>query len=607
MQRCALWVVGLCISASLMFFSGAAHSRDRYLTLWDEAYPDSTSDDAICQLCHERGGGGNGWNSYGWSIRNAYFPNLASSGSSDTALRQALQDIAGITDGASSTFINEINANAQPGWRPGEVNQINFVSGSPTLISPPATLPCGLRIDEGDTDLTCSTTNPIPTGISAGPQVGLETVADGFTAPVAAVSEAGFGDDIFVVEQGGRIWRVSLRDGAKSLYLDFSSELVSNFGQLFAGSSFEGFDERGLLGFVFHPDFANNNKVYTYISSDHVENAAHFTTLTGGQDADHMSVVSEWVVVNPQSSNPQATAQREILIVDQPQFNHNGGMLAFGPEGNLFIALGDGGSANDTGDGHGSNGNGRDNTNPLGAILRIDVDTVAPANGRYGIPNTNPFVSGAGLDEIYVYGLRNPYRFAIEENASSGHDLFIGDVGQDAIEELNRVPLSDSGSNFGWNYKEGRFFFSVQNGSTFVSPNPPSGVMIPPLVDPLVQYDHNEGISVIAGFTYRGSAIPTLTGQYVFADWGRSFASPDGRLLLVNSSDQLRELRVPGGAGLHITGFGQDREGEIYVVGSQGFRVTDQGMGSLRKLVPQNDELCVPIKGRNNSFAVVCF
>jgi hypothetical protein len=320
-----------------------------------------------------------------------------------------------------------------------------------------------------------------------------------------------------------------------------------------------------------------------------------------------MTVVSEWIVVNPLSDSSVASAERELIIVDQPQFNHNGGMLEFGPEGNLFIALGDGGSANDEGDGHGSNGNGRDNLNPLGAILRIDVDTASPSNGRYTVPSNNPFVGKTGLDEIYVYGLRNPYRFSIETARSGSVDLYVGDVGQDAIEEVNRIPLSSAGANFGWNYKEGSFYFSVINGSTFITSNPPSGVVIPPLIDPVVEYDHEEGLSVIAGYLYQGTEISSLSGLYVFADWGRSFAKPDGRLFIINGNDQLRELSVEPDIDIHITGFGRDLSGELYVVGNRGFRVNDEGQGSLQKLVSaKNTEMCVPIKAKNNQVSLVC-
>lgn len=599
----------LIILSTLILHSAHSHARGEYLGWWADVYQNSTSDDAVCQLCHERGGGGNGWNRYGWSIRGAFIGNRLDP-SFDTlreAFQESLTEIQNITDGGTSTYLAEINANAQPGWRAGEVNLIRFREDPDKTISPPSTLPCALIIDAGDTELTCSTNNPIPSNIvKEGASVDLEVVADDFTAPVSAVSAPGQNGVLYVVEQGGKVWRVELNSGQKRLFLDFSNQLVSNYGQLFAGSSFEGFDERGLLGFAFHPDYATNNKVYTYISSDYVQGQAHFSTMPNGEPADHMSVVSEWLVVNPLSENSQASSEQELLIIDQPQFNHNAGMLKFGPQGYLYIAVGDGGGANDSAVGHGDNGNGRDNTNPLGAILRIDIDQVAPANGRYGIPASNPFVGSQGLDEIFVYGLRNPYRFTIETPNTGAAELYIGDVGQDAIEELNRIPLSSAGSNFGWNYKEGSFYFSVINNTTFVSPTPPNGVDIPPLVDPIAEYDHQEGISVIAGYRYQGDDISWLSGRYVFADWGRSFANPDGRLFFINGGGQLREFNTTKPIDIHITGFGRDQQGELYVVGNKGFTAIDQGKGSLQKIVSGEQELCVPIKAKNNRMAVVC-
>ncbi len=582
-------------------------ARDDYLQWWGEVYPSSDSDDSVCQLCHERGGGGNGWNQYGWSIRSAYFTNLMSSGNSEVALKQSLQDISSLSDGGSSTYIAEITAGTQPGWRSGEVNLIRFNGNPNETISPPATLPCGLKLDVQSDDVTCSTVNPISSDIlKDGVEVSLEMVADEFTAPVLALAAPDQPGSLYVVEQGGQVWRVHLESGAKQLFLDFSANLVSNFGQLFAGSSFEGYDERGMLGFAFHPNYASNRKVFTYISSDYVANTAHFSTRTGMEVPDHMTVISEWVVTNPLNSSSAASNERELLIVDQPQFNHNGGMLEFGPDGYLYIALGDGGSANDEGDGHGSDGNGRNNLNPLGSILRIDVDTPSPSNGRYAVPVGNPFVGQPGLDEIFVYGLRNPYRFSIENSNSTTPQLFIGDVGQDAIEEVNRIPLSAAGTNFGWNYKEGSFFFSVIDGSTFVSTTPPSGVSIPLLMDPIVEYDHEEGISVIAGYEYDGQAIPALSGTYVFADWGRSFARADGRLLFINQDDQLREFNVNPAIDIHITGFGKDLDGELYVVGNRDFRATAVGRGSLQKIVAADSEMCVPIKAKNERIALIC-
>lgn len=600
--RLILFVLGT------MLIANSASARDEYLGWWGDEYgATSDSNDAVCQLCHERGGGGNGWNRYGWLVRDLYILN-SSITDPEERLKTSLQDIEDLlsdpNNGGSASFVSEINAGAQPGWRNGNVNEIRFRDDTPTkTIAPPASLPCALLIDQADTERTCSTANPIPTQIPrANVTVGLKSIATGFRAPVAALAAPGEPESLYVVEQGGEVWRVVLATGEKHLFLDFSAELVSNYGNPIPG--FPGYDERGLLGFAFHPDYANNRKIVTYYSAPYVEGAAHFSTLPAETDADHMSVVSEWVVLNPLSLTPTAISERTILVVDQPQFNHNGGMLEFGPQGMLFIALGDGGNANDAGDGHGEDGNGRDNTSPLGAILRIDIDAVAPANGRYGIPPDNPFVGIQGLDEIYVYGLRNPYRFSLDMAAGNAFNLYIGDVGQDAIEEVNRIPSTAAGANLGWNYKEGSFYFSVIDGLTYVSETPPDGVVIPPLVDPVVEYDHGEGISVIGGYVYRGSAISELAGKYVFGDWGRGFGTPDGRLFVVDVNNTLRELRLEQALAMHVTGFGKGADNELYVVGSPDFVVTAD-TGSLKKIVPAQS-ICFPIKALNQALAIIC-
>ena len=596
-----LWV----IAALCALVAANASARNEYLEWWSEEYPSSSSDDSICQLCHERAGGGNGWNRYGWSIRSVYFVNLASSGNPETALKQSLQDISSISDGGSSTFIAEINANTQPGWRNGNVNIIRFVDESSSTISPPATLPCALQLDASSDERTCSTANPISSDIVTGTiTVEYETVAQGFTAPVAAISAPGEPQSMYVIEQAGLVKKVNLDSGDQREFVDFSAQVVANLGNLFGGA-FAGYDERGLLGFVFHPDYQSNGKVYTYISKDYIEGEAHFSTLGMGETPDHMSVVSEWIVINPNDLSSTATSERVLLVIDQPQFNHNGGMLEFDSNGHLLIAVGDGGAANDAGAGHGTDGNGRDNTNPLGSILRIDVDAIAPTNGRYGIPSENPFVAAAGVDEILFYGLRNPYRFTVD---GISNQIFIGDVGQDAIEEVNRIGLDQTGANFGWNYKEGSFFFSVIDGTTYVSESPPAGEILPTLVDPIVEYDHGEGLSVIGGYVYRGSDIPALNGRYVFGDWGRSFAQPDGRVFYIDQSDQLREFQADSPPNIHVTGFGRDSQGELYIVGSQGFRVTDDS-GFLKKIVPvqQDDEVCLPILATNGNVSLICF
>jgi glucose/arabinose dehydrogenase len=606
MLRFPGWAVRLLLVSLLSFvFSQIVLARDEYRGWWLEQYSaQSTSGDAVCQLCHERGGGGNGWNRYGWLVRGVF---LSSGDITDIEerLKASLLEVedrpTDPNDAGSPTFLQEIQANAQPGWRQDSNNRIRYVDDPDKFISPPASLPCALLIDAGDTERTCSTSNPIPTSIPSGASVKLTTVAAGFTAPVSAVSAPGEPESIYVVEQGGLVWRVNLASGAKQLFLDFSSKLVANYGNPIPG--FPGYDERGLLGFAFHPDYANNGKVITYISEDFQSGRAHFSTMPSGEDPDHQSVVTEWVVLNPLTAMPSAANERILMVVDQPQFNHNGGMVTFGPDGYLYIALGDGGERNDEGLGHGTEGNGQDTETILGTIARINSDAVAPSNGRYGIPLDNPFVSTAGLDEIYVYGLRNPYRFSVEPTTPGNFDLYIGDVGQDAIEEVNRVPSSNPGVNLGWNHKEGSFYFSVIDGTTYVSPTPPFGVSLPPMLDPIVEYDHEEGISVIGGYVYRGSKVSSLQGRYVFADWGRGFAN-NGRLFMVAAGNQLREIRVTNGVPMHITGFGKDHNQELYVVGSPDFVVS--AISGLLQRVEQEDDMCLPIKTRQETLALIC-
>ena len=261
--------------------------------------------------------------------------------------------------------------------------------------------------------------------------------------------------------------------------------------------------------------------------------------------------------------------------------------MAFGPDGFLYISLGDGGGADDAdgqpfigGDlvGHGPDGNGQDRSNPLGSVLRIDPQGSNSANGNYGIPASNPFVGQPGVEEMFAFGLRNPFRFAFD---TLNGDLWLADVGQNDIEEINIV---SSGDNLGWPLKEGSFFFD-NNGTldgfvTDVDPGVPAG-----LVDPVLEYDHDEGIAIIGGFVYRGNAIPGLQGAYICGD----YASPQtgrARLFAVRSGN-LIELRTPDGIidRINMTGFGQDASGEIYVMGNE-TGVPGGQSGVILRLVP---------------------
>jgi glucose/arabinose dehydrogenase len=381
-------------------------------------------------------------------------------------------------------------------------------------------------------------------------------IATGLTAPGEMASAPDGSGRLFVVEQNGRV-RV-LQNGTlqPGNFLDASSNLVTLR---------TGYDERGLLGLAFHPDFANPaaagyRKVYTY-SSEPVNGAADFT-VPNSSPFDNQSVLAEWTVSAADPNVVDPASRRVLMRIDHPQFNHDGGKIAFGPDRMLYIATGDGGQANDVGPGHNASiGNAADTSTVLGKILRVDVNGSNSANGKYGIPAGNPFVAGGGQKEIFAYGLRNPYRFSFAPNG----DLLAGDVGQNNIEEVDKIV---AGGNYGWNQKEGTFTFNPANGTVGASsPGAPAG-----LIDPLVQYDHDEGIAILGGFVYHGSLLPGLVGKYVFGDFSKSFSSPTGRLFYADlATGEIQEF-LYGAAdlplGLYLKGLGEGPDGELYLMGS---------------------------------------
>jgi glucose/arabinose dehydrogenase len=411
----------------------------------------------------------------------------------------------------------------------------------------------------------------ITTGVVS---VEVQAVATGLTSPVDLVSAQDGTGRLFIVEQPGRIKVLANGTVAPAAFLDVTTQIVNG-------------GERGLLGLAFHPGFANPSspgfrRFYTY-TTEPPTGPVDFTVAASSFD--NRSVVAEWQAssTNPNVADP--STRRDVLRINHPQSNHNGGKIAFRPsDGYLYIATGDGGSANDVGNGHTPNlGNGQDTANVLGKILRIDPlapsltpasADAASANGRYRVPATNPFFGAPGADEIYAYGFRNPYRFSFEPVADR---LIAADVGQAAIEEVDIV---ERGRNYGWNRKEGSFLFNPANGSVSPDPNPD-----PALVDPVLEYDHGDGISVIGGFVYRGSAVPALAGKYVFGEF-RSPATASGRLFYSDlASGVIEELRLgvnPRILGSLIKGFGQDANGEIYVLADSGGATGGQAL----KIVP---------------------
>ncbi len=602
----------------LMMHSPALALPD-FLTAWQSRYgavsPIDDNNITECQICHVSTNGGNGWNGYGWRIRQ-----LLNDGVTRPTIDEALIQ-AGVNDGdldeAGAFSITEIVNGHHPGWRDGNRNTHFFENGgTQTNQSPPSDI-----ANEIDLDPAPSLDDPIPAGISRGDlSVSLETVADGFISPLLAIPAPGVDDVLFVVDQVGIIWRVSLIDGSKTIFFDISKNSTRpegmNSGLVDVGNAgFGAFDERGLLGLAFHPDYASNGLFYTY-QSEELSGTADFSTMPEMAEANHQTVIAEWSNSAPLEPSASVT-KREVLRIDQPQFNHNGGMLAFDNDGLLYIALGDGGARDDEDltteepnnttrvrvVGHGS-GNGSDLSNPLGAILRIDPTARTSSNGQYGVPNSNPFDgSSTELAEIFAYGLRNPYRFSFDSETG---ELYAGDVGQGDIEEINII---EAGKDYGWNHKEGSFWFYPnfrQDG--YVSDEAPTPLPTG-LTDPALQYDHDEGISVTGGYVYRGSDVPELDGVYIFADWSKDFSQPLGRLFYSEDQSTIKEFRLAGQprVGLFITGFGQDSQGEVYVLGNT--RGVPLGRtGVLQKIVPavEEEQVCIPIKAANESVAVIC-
>jgi glucose/arabinose dehydrogenase len=333
-------------------------------------------------------------------------------------------------------------------------------------------------------------------------------LASGLDAPVFLTAPPG-DTRAFVVEQPGRI-RV-LRGGSvrPTPFLDITDRVRAG-------------GERGLLGLAFHPAYASNGLFFVYYTrSDGASRVARFEV---GADPDLADPGSESVV----------------LDVPQPFSNHNGGMMAFGPGGELFIALGDGGGAGDP------NGNGQDTDTLLGSLLRIDVDGAQP----YAIPPGNPFASGGGRPEIWALGLRNPWRFSID--VPTGR-IWIGDVGQDRAEEINRRSLADAGVNYGWSITEGSDCFQASTCDT-------DG-----LAAPFHSYDHDRGCSVIGGYVYRGDAAPALRGQYFFSDFCAGFLhSLDAAAV----APEPVEWATPELG--RVLSLGRDAAGEVYVLTAAG-------------------------------------
>jgi glucose/arabinose dehydrogenase len=314
--------------------------------------------------------------------------------------------------------------------------------------------------------------------------------------------------DIAVVltQHDGIVYRANLSDDSSepTVFLDVSDKLIADPG-----------NEEGLLGFAFAPDYETSREFYVYFSAGEPRRSVIERYRAEGDAADQDSA-------------------RIIMEIEQPFQNHNGGALEFGPDGMLYIALGDGGLGGDP-FGHGQN-----TETLLGSILRIDV----AGGGAYTVPPDNPFVNGGGAPEIWAYGLRNPWRITFDRQTG---DLWTGDVGQNEFEEINRVIR---GGNYGWNTVEGPECF-----------NPGENCDRTGLVEPRTWYGREDGISVTGGYVYRGEAMPQLDGWYVYGDFG------SGKVWAVDASADMGDALLLMESERPIASFAEDPEGELYIVG----------------------------------------
>ncbi|HII15088.1 MAG TPA: PQQ-dependent sugar dehydrogenase [Nanoarchaeota archaeon] len=398
---------------------------------------------------------------------------------------------------------------------------------------------------------------PAPSIESFG-EVGIKLIADGLASP----ADIAFPDDetgrLFVADRPGIVKLIN-SDGSvqDEPFLDITGRVASLSPS---------YDERGLLGIAFHQKFRENGRLYVFYNAE-LRNEA-----PAGWDSTIR--VSEFRANEPNKADP--ASERIIMELDKPYMNHNGGQIIFGPDGFLYVSTGDGGNANDVGTGHNAPiGNGQDTFSLLGKILRIDVDS-RNSGKEYGIPKDNPFSDGKeGLEEIYAYGFRNPWRMSFDEKGR----LFAGDAGQNLWEEIDLV---DKGGNYGWNIREGAHCFDINNADKSPETCASTGYRGEPLLEPVIEYPNANqkdglGRTNVGGFMYTGNAIPELRNKFIFADWSIGFINGDGTLFAAEPQEKglwlFKELKIAGKAngrlGEFILSLGRDSGNELYLLATE--------------------------------------
>jgi len=366
--------------------------------------------------------------------------------------------------------------------------------------------------------LTCGGSSTMPPPVSG--NLRLVPVASGLASPLYLTVPPGDVQRLFIVEQGGRIRIVQNGVLLPTPFLDITDRVASG-------------GEEGLLGLAFHPNYATNH--YFYVDYTH--------TNTAG---DTLYTLIERYTTSADSNVADSASHKLILRVVQPYSNHNGGLVMFGPDGMLYIGMGDGGSGGDP------QNRAQNPDSLLGKLLRIDVDGGDP----YVNPPNNPYAGGGGRGEIWAIGLRNPWRFAFDRTAGL---LFIADVGQNAWEEVDVEPRTQGGLNYGWRIMEGAHCY---NPNPCAADTAGLGLLLPAL-----EYDHSNGCSIIGGFVYRGARSPSLAGQYFYSDycsgWIRSFTYAAGAVA------QRTSWTLNANLG-NVLSFGEDASRELYVLSDGG-------------------------------------
>ena len=590
------------ILVSIASFSHSVSSRDRYYEWWLEEYAArSQSGEASCQLCHQRTSGGDGWNAYGWDLRQVFASNRAAIGGNfeneEEALRFSLQVLepfkTDLNKPTTNTYLNEIESDAQPGWRDSPDNRISFKDDTFELLVAPENLSCLTRIDASSVLEPCPLIDPVLENIgNQDLSLELSLITSGFSNVVSIVHSEALKDSLFVVERSGQIWEINLITKSKELFLDFSRLLLE--------FNLDKNDERGLLGFAFHPMYSENNIVITYMSRTYQAGLSHFPVKFEGDSPNHLSIVSQWIVTDESTTAPAlSTGEVTLIAIERSNLSPNGGDVNFGSDGHLYIAVGDEVKSNiiTALEDH--------QEDVFGSILRIDIDSFNPSNGRYSTPSTNPNFGAESPEELYATGFRFPTSLSFNtSNQDDSNDLYLSDKGLNFIQEVNLITPSNKPNNFGWNYKEGPFFrYLTDTQEEFISSVAPLEATRIMFNDPIALYDEDEGRSIVGGVVYQGRDIPKLANRYLFGDNKAGTFENESRLFYLEDDFKIIEIGKSLLSDKELQVIGDGVDGTLFIIADD--KKSDI-TGGLFQITAIENETCYVSKTKSEQFFTIC-